>query len=68
MIDLTQEQRSAILMLGDPERDSAALSREVLDELTRLGIVHRREPDHRLDFTDLGELCYHTIKRESRKS
>ena len=58
MIELTVDQRDAMLKLGDTESDVEIVSVEILQQLTNLGLVCKRASDGHLDFTDLGESAY----------
>ena len=58
MIQLTEEQRDAMLKLGDPEIEAAIMSIDVIEQLIQLGLVYKRASDGHLDFTDLGESVY----------
>lgn len=61
---LTDQQRDAMILLGDPESVAEAISIDVLNELLTLGLLHKRPSDGNLDFTDLGEAVYDELVSE----
>ena len=61
---LTDEQRDAMIRLGDPESVAEAISVDVINELLALDLLHKRPSDGNLDFTDLGEAVYDELVRE----
>lgn len=60
MTNLTDEQRRAILQIGDPESVFEKIPSDILDELVALGLLYRRS-DKNLDFTDLGNDIYDSL-------
>lgn len=52
-IELTEAERDVLLRLGS-DSDYESVPRQVLDQLTAKGILYFRDPDRRLDFTELG--------------
>ena len=54
---LTDEQRRAVLHLGDPGEGNPQVSRDMTDQLVRLGLLERLSEKHH-DFTNLFyEVC-----------
>ena len=58
MIELSEEQRDAMVKLGDTESEVETLTIEVVQQLINLGLVCKRASDGHLDFTDFGESVY----------
>ena len=63
-VQLTDQQREAMLPIGDPESEYETITGEVLNELSALGLLHKRPTDGNLDFTDLGEAVYDALVGE----
>ena len=63
-MELTTEQRDALLKLGDTESEAEVISIDVLQQLLKLGLVYKRESDGHLDLTDLGESVYDELSAE----
>lgn len=57
---ITDEQREAMLQLGDTESTMEMIPQEVIDELIAINLVYKRGPKH-IDFTDAGELLYEKL-------
>ena len=57
-IELSEEQRDAMLKFCDTESDIEFMSVEVVQQLMNLGLVYKRASDGHFDFTDLGESAY----------
>ena len=62
-MELTEEQRDAMLKLGDTSAAQIILL-EVLEQLTELGLVYERDSDGHIDFTDVGELVYEQLTNQ----
>lgn len=61
MIDqLTDEQSEALMKIGS-DSDFESMSKEVVEELFSLGLLHRRPSDGNLDLTDYGESDYEKL-------
>lgn len=64
MIDLTEEQKDAILELGSTESIAKVMSTEIIQQLIDLNLVFTRASDRCLDLTDLGESVYDELTRQ----
>ncbi len=64
MIELTEEQRDAVLKFGDTESDVEIMSVEMVQQLTNLGLIYKRASDGHFDFTDLGESVHDDLARQ----
>lgn len=64
-MNLSVRQRDAMLKLGDPDSVFALVDPEIVNELLSLELVHYRESNGNLDFTDLGEEVYDDLARKA---
>ena len=55
---VTDQQRDALLQIGDTESVAEEVPQGVLEELLVLGFLHYRPTDEVLDFTEIGERVY----------
>ena len=61
-IDLTEEQRTVMLKLGDTESTLEIAPLEVVQQLIDLDLIYRCGPKQ-IDFTDLGESIYDELAK-----
>jgi len=70
-INLTPEQRDAIIKIGSPNIENTMIAFDIIDQLLDMGILYNRGKDSQgkdwFDFTELGEEVYDQIKDKNEE-